>query len=373
MDSVRKILPKDEQCVLGLRELYESYGYKKYKMSRFEEYDLYLENKNFLKNTGIATVTDPKGRLLALKPDITLSIVRNINGSSLPQKVYYNENVYTADGESGDIREVTQVGLEYIGELDTRALGEVLLLAAKGLGAIDTEYCIALSHMGFVSEVLSSTGLNPRAKSRVLDLIGSKNLHGIKELAVSNSLSESNTAKLCALVTIDGRIDQALLRAFEIFGKENVSLCELQTICRLIESFGLCDRFILDFSVINDMKYYNGLVFQGFVSRVPSSVMSGGRYDKLVQLFGKNTSAIGFAVEMDHLYEYHYSEQGYDCDVLLKYTASADPVVLLKAQDALTSQGLSVIAVSENEQNDFRYRRLAILDSFGEIKYESDN
>lgn len=373
MDPASKILRRDEQCVLGLRELYESYGYKKYKMSRFEGYDLYLENKNFLKNSSIATVTDPKGRLLALKPDITLSIVRNINGASLPQKVYYNENVYAADGESGDIREITQVGLEYIGELDTRALGEVLLLASKTLKGIDSRYCIAISHMGFVSQVLESVGLNTRSKRKLLDLIASKNLHGIKELAASNGLLPEDAQKLCAMVSLGGRIDEAIPRAMEIFGNREPSLCELWTLCGLIKEFGLCDRFVLDFSVINDMKYYNGLVFQGFVSAVPRSVLSGGRYDKLVRLFGKDTSAIGFALEMDLLYEYHYSETTYDCDVLLCYERQIDPVTVLSAQETLTASGKTVIAVCLDEQNDFRYRKKAILDSFGELNYESDD
>ena len=78
MSSNDTVLKRDEEYVLGLRSLYESYGYKKFKMRKFEKYDLYLENKSFLRNGGIITVTDPKGRLLALKPDITLSIVKNI-------------------------------------------------------------------------------------------------------------------------------------------------------------------------------------------------------------------------------------------------------------------------------------------------------
>ena len=77
MSTNNAILRRDEEYVLGLRRLYDAYGYKKFKMSKFEKYDLYLENKSFLRNGNIVTVTDPKGRLLALKPDITLSIVKN--------------------------------------------------------------------------------------------------------------------------------------------------------------------------------------------------------------------------------------------------------------------------------------------------------
>lgn len=368
MDANNAVLRKDEQCILELRSLYESYGYKKYKMSKFEEYDLYLENKSFLKNSGIATVTDPKGRLLALKPDITLSIVRNIREASLPEKLYYNENIYIAESESGDIRENTQVGLEYIGELDTRALGETLLLAAKSLCGIDGEYCIALSHMGFISEVFDFLQLGTRARSALSALIAAKNIQGIKEYCASNGIPGED--KLCLLVRACGKLKEAIPEAYGIVGRTD-ALKELTELSEIIASFGLEEHFMLDFSVMNDMKYYNGLVFQGFLSDVPRSVLSGGRYDNLVRKFGKDASAIGFAISIDLLRNYHYSEKRFDCDVLLCYKDGDDPVSVLRAQEKLASENSSVIAL-KGSSDWIRYRRKAFLGADGEIEYESD-
>ena len=100
------ILRKEEKTIFDLRALYEAYGYKKYKMSKFEEYDLYAENKSFLAEGNIITFNDTHGKLLALKPDVTLSIVKNaVNGTVL--KEYYNENVYRAI--DGEYREIMQV------------------------------------------------------------------------------------------------------------------------------------------------------------------------------------------------------------------------------------------------------------------------
>ena len=135
MTILGQILRKEEQCILKMRRLYELYGYKKYKMNKFEHYDLYLENKSFLASNNIVTFTDAGGTLLALKPDITLSIVKNAPKSySEPEKVYYCENVYRSTDLSGGIQEILQVGIEYIGEMDTYAQAEVLSLAAKSLG-----------------------------------------------------------------------------------------------------------------------------------------------------------------------------------------------------------------------------------------------
>jgi ATP phosphoribosyltransferase regulatory subunit len=101
-----KILKKDEQAVLLLRKLYQSYGYQSYKMSRFEEYDLYVRNKDFLVSDQVITFSDRRGKPLALKPDVTLSIIKNAGKSSDTQRVYYNENVYRVDPQTRAFREI---------------------------------------------------------------------------------------------------------------------------------------------------------------------------------------------------------------------------------------------------------------------------
>ena len=89
------VLKNDEKAIFKLRELYSRYGYMRYKVSKFEEYDLYARNKSFLISENILTFTDTDGRLMALKPDVTLSIIKNIgNASEGVHKLYYNENVY---------------------------------------------------------------------------------------------------------------------------------------------------------------------------------------------------------------------------------------------------------------------------------------
>ena len=94
-------LKPEERAVFALRELYRGYGYLPYKMSKFEEYDLYLRNKDFLISDRIITFNDMGGKLLALKPDVTLSIIKNTR--QMPgsvQKLYYNENVYRISGST---------------------------------------------------------------------------------------------------------------------------------------------------------------------------------------------------------------------------------------------------------------------------------
>jgi len=145
--SFFSVLNPQEQLILKLRGIYERNGYSKYRMSRFEEYRLYMENKNFLLSESVISFTDLDGRLLALKPDVTLSIVRQANISE-EQRVYYIENVFRPDKAHRNYREIEQMGLERIGKIDTFAIIETASLAAQTLYAVSNDSLLEIGHMG---------------------------------------------------------------------------------------------------------------------------------------------------------------------------------------------------------------------------------
>ena len=101
------VLRGGERIIFRLRELYASRGYRPYRMSKFEEYDLYAGNKDFLVSDNVITFTEPGGKLMALKPDVTLSIIKNsADAPEETQKVYYDENVYRVSRSTGSFREI---------------------------------------------------------------------------------------------------------------------------------------------------------------------------------------------------------------------------------------------------------------------------
>ena len=105
-------LQEKERIILELRALYRRYGYGGYKMSRFEEYDLYVRNKDFLSSDRMIVFTDLDGTLMALKPDVTISIIKNTSAEpGTVKKVYYDENVFRADAKAGSFKEIMQTGL----------------------------------------------------------------------------------------------------------------------------------------------------------------------------------------------------------------------------------------------------------------------
>lgn len=333
-----------ERAVFGLRELYESYGYEKYRMSKFEEYDLYLEYKSFLPSQHIITFTDLSGRLLALKPDVTLSIAKNIPDQPRgPVKVYYNENVYRSPLGSGEFREIAQVGLECLRDVDLYSQCEVVSLAYESLKCLSKEYMMALSHMGFVSGLLEASGLGPSAQERALKLIEQKNAHEMQRLCDRTGVPEEKGQALLLLPSLYGGFDETLKRAEELVccGKMEKAVGQLSDIRRVLHEETSEDSFCLDFSVVNDLSYYDSLIFQGFIEGVPRAIISGGRYDRLMERLGKKAKAIGFAVYVNELERLSGQESGSCTDILLIGGGSPEEEVM-KAASALRREGKSV-------------------------------
>ena len=356
-------LKKEDINILSLRHLYEQYGFVHYKMNKFEEYDLYVSNKDFLSGDNIITFTDTNGRLLALKPDVTLSIVKNYReAAGTVQKVYYNENIYRPSKSTKTYKELMQMGLECMGDLNLYHISEVLLLAAKSLEALSDRYILDLSHMGVVRGFLEALNLRPKHEERFLSLLREKNCHGIQTLFDSLKIDDELREKAIALAAAYGNMDSVLKTLESISLNETMdrAIEELSTVCGVLEEQGF-DNVHLDFSIEGDMGYYNGFLFRGYIEGIPTGVLSGGQYDELMEKMGKSSDAIGFAINLSLLEDYETNVGSYDTDVLLLYDSSASPAALMEAVQELVEQGNTVQAQQRIPEK-LKYRRLLEFD-----------
>lgn len=359
-------LTANERTLFALRSLYGSYGYSLYKMSKFEEYDLYSENKDFLVSDGVITFTDTNGKLMALKPDVTLSLIKNTRRDGNPvQKLYYNENVYRVSKSTHGFREIMQAGLECTGDIDALCVLEVITLAAESLKLISENYVLSVSHLGVLSEVLENAGVPASAKGEMLRLIGEKNQHGIAALCLSHGVAAENAAVLKKLAAFHGTSSEAAA----LLNGLPEGLCGEKTLADFSAAVSGLDRcgekINIDFSVVDDTNYYNGIIFKGFIEGVPNSVLSGGRYDSLMRRMHRNEGAIGFAVYLDELEFINRSADEYDVDVLLLYSAEDEPVEIQKAACALRSSGS--VLTARRIPEDLRYKKLVKYEN-GEVK-----
>lgn len=334
-----------EELCLGMKKLYESFGYKQFKMAKFEEYGLYLENKNFLTGQSVITFTDPNGKLMALKPDVTLSIVKNTKAADGNEKVYYHESVFRPDKTSKEFKEINQMGLEFLGKIDGYGATEVALLAAKTLEMIDKDFVLDVSHPAVIGAVIEKHGAKS-VEREVLAFASSKNGHDLKRLCQEHGLPLSLADEVSCLAEGLGGVEKTLAKAREFAG-DCLAVQELAELFSAFEKMGFKDKIRLDFSLTADPDYYSGAVLEGYVSKCPRAVLTGGRYDKLAEKYAAGVGAMGFAVDLNEIAPYFGGAKEYDADVFLRYGAGAEPAEVFKAAARIAESGKSVVAGAE--------------------------
>ncbi len=349
----KELLKGEERALIKLRSLYKSYGYLPYKMSKFEEYDLYAGNKDFLVSDRVITFNDTDGKLLALKPDVTLSIIKNSVADGQKRKVYYNENVYRVSRSTGQFKEIMQAGLECIGDVDIADVFEVVSLAARSLECISPDYVLDLSHMGILAALLSE--LPDKLSARISALVAEKNAHELSSLCEENGVDSELSDALVFLTSLYGNIPSVLERLRPLCKSESALAAygELSALCELLMNTELSSHVRLDFSVVNNMSYYNGIVFRGFLSGISEGVLAGGEYGRLLQNMNMGGDAIGFAIYLDLLSEISSEARASDVDVLLIYKTGEEREMLIE-KEALVASGKSVFS-SKNIPDGIRY------------------
>ena len=295
-------LQPKEQASFALRALYEAAGCRKYHMGRFEEYGLYQENRSFLSSEQVITFTDLDGRLLALKPDVTLSIAKTAQpapGETL--RYYYHENVYRPSAESHTFQEIGQMGLELLGEVDETQVRQAVSLAAQSLAQLGKPWVLEVSHMGYLFGLLDALGVPEASRAALLAKLRAKNLHELRAAASAAGLDEAGAEALAGLMQLCGRCEEVLPRVEAACRNQRMraAAAELNAIAAELNGAGGSIR--LDMTLAGEMEYYNGLVFQGYLESLPRPVLKGGRYDLLMQKFTPGAGAIGFAVYLDEL------------------------------------------------------------------------
>lgn len=359
-----------ENAVFRLRSLYGSYGYAQFRMSRFEEYDLYMQNKSFLVSDQVITFTDSDGKLMALKPDVTLSIVKSSKATpGSVRKVWYDENVYRVAPGTRTFKEIRQLGLECLGDLDAYCISEVLSLAVRSLCSLSPDSTLTVSHLGILSAVLDGLHISPAGRAQLLTCVREKNLHDARTVCASEGADETAAAVLYGLMNCEGAPANAVATLTALLAGTD-ALPLLDGFAAILATLP-ADRVRVDFSVINDMNYYNGIVFQGFIRGIPTEILSGGQYDLLMKKMGKNAGAIGFAVYLDQLVALLPQTDRYDADVLLLYGDDVPLGRVAETVRGLTEAGQSVTALRTVPQG-LRVRQTVKLTAKGVVQDDAE-
>lgn len=330
----------------ALRSLYSSAGYSRYRTVGFEEYDLFSQYRDFLTSGQMITFTGAGGRLLALKPDITMSIIRDAaDAEGRADKFFYTESVYRVPAGGDEFKEILQIGLECIGDLCGYDRAEVVSLACKTLATTGREYKLDVSHTGLVSGLFELIGIPESARADFADALKDKNAPMISLLCEKNGISGENAKKLVEFSRFSLPIREAVpvLRSlgFEKCERSAEALSMLELIANTLTD-GEAECVSLDFSVIHGMNYYDGTVFAGYIDGVAEAVLKGGEYGKLMKKMGRLGSGLGFALYTDLLERLDDGEKAYAADVML-VCGDASPEAIAASVKAIRESGKTVL------------------------------
>ena len=324
-------MTKDESVNLALESLFESYGFRKFKMRKFETYALYEEFKSFLISEYILTFSSPEVK--NTRADETYS-----------DKVFYRENVYRMDRHTKEYREIPQAGVEMIGTIDAAATLEIIRMAKQSLEIIDPASILCLSHTGFAEGILEACKTSDDLRSDVLQCLRNQNIHDLAKLVANCEPREGWLSDLADVLTSRGSYEETLSIARKIAVNDRMTeaLDELEFIGKMLTDLGLSDGIRLDFTMQSDLTYYNGILMQGYVEKYPGIILTGGRYDRLLAKFRKNLSALGFALNLSDLNSCYPNPPQYDADVLLLYSSSCPLTEVMLKAESLRKEGKRV-------------------------------
>ncbi len=349
----------EEKSAYKLRSLYTKYGYLPYEMGKFEEYELYIRNKDFLVSDRVIAFNDTNGKLMALKPDVTLSIIKNGEDViGVKQKVFYNENVYRVSETTHRFKEIMQTGLECIGDIDIYDIYETISLSAESLSTFTADFCIEISNLDLVKKVITSVCDDASFVSSVINCISEKNNHDLKKLCEKFLIDQTGFDKISSLISVYGDRKNVIKQLKEIF--DFCELEDMETLSSLLDNSKFSDKIKFDFSVVNDMNYYNGFVYKGFIDGVCRGVLAGGQYDNLMKKMNRSSSAVGFAIYLDRIEDLFRDNEKFDVDFLLLYDNSTDVFEMSLRVNELINKGASV-STQKSIPEKLRYKEIIDL------------
>ena len=349
-DGTRDIL--FEQCEAKrsierrLARFFRHRGFDEVMTPGLEFYDVFYSNAAYFPQETMYKLTDSKGRLMVMRPDCTIPIARlmgtRLAGLEKPVRLYYDQNVYRSNPSmKGFSNEITQTGVELIGAGSIKADLEILELAANGLTHCSIEnYRLEICHIGYFKQLMNNLEADDTEKEKIRELIESKNYAALGDVLKSYPESEAVTA-LAKLPEMFGGCD-VIDQAAKLFPNGKKVLDELRSVYESLQALGLGEKVIVDLGLVNQAEYYTGIIFRGYVDGVGEPVLSGGRYDKLMQDFGQALPATGFAVNVNQLSRV-LLEKGDTVppktQILLFSEKQCDPLVFARMKE-LVEQGI---------------------------------
>lgn len=250
--------------------------------------------------------TDARGDIVALVGERTVPVARLVAGklrsAPLPLRLCYaGPVVSTAEGRFQQRRETYQVGAELVGAPGTVADAEVIALAARCMEATGIRrYQIDVGHAEFFHGIMDAVELPNEVKAAVRKALAARDFVALETLLEKTPLRSAEHELLLRFPALRGGVEILDAAAGLVSNRRSeVALSELAEVRDLLGEHGIGEVVNLDLGAIRDFDYYTGIIFEGYGPDLGRPVAQGGRYDSLLERFGRSAPATGFVVQLD--------------------------------------------------------------------------
>jgi ATP phosphoribosyltransferase, regulatory subunit len=327
-----------------MTELFKTRGFNEVITPSFEFYDVFTGKANAIPQEMMYKLIDSKGRIIALRPDNTMPVMRvaatKLNGFQPPLRLFYNQNVFRINPSlSGRKDEIPQCGIELLGLRGIKADLEVIATAIDTLKCVTGEFRIEIGHIGYFKAIIDGLKCSDEEKEQIRLYIESKNYAALTDILKEND-NKSGYA-LNELPRLFGG-EEVLDRAIEIAPNEAAldTIKYLRSIYDALCKMGYKDKVLIDLGLVQQIDYYTGVIFRGYIQNSGDYVLSGGRYDCLAESFGAEMAATGFGVNTEAIARcVNLNQKNNNPDVIIYYDAK-NAKAAFEHMETLTSSGL---------------------------------
>lgn len=291
-----------------IKKVFHLYGYHDIQTPTFEYFDVFRKEIGTIPSRDLYKFFDKEGNTLALRPDITPSVARAaatlFEEETLPIRLCYTGDTFINHSSyQGRLREVTQMGVELIGDDTVEADAEMLALVIESMLTIGVkDFQLSVGNVDFFQSLIEDASLDDEAKEHVLELIHNRNYFGVEEYLDSIQVKRSTKEAFSSLGELAGGVE-ILSRARDL-APNSAGIMAIKRLEKIYEILRLyeVEKFVtFDLGMTGNYGYYTGIVFRGYTFGTGDAIVKGGRYDHLLEKFGKESPSIGFAIVIDDL------------------------------------------------------------------------
>ncbi len=382
-EGVRDIYGKEYANKQNIQKLFEnklhSFGYQNIQTPTFEFFDVFSREIGTTPSKELYKFFDKEGNTLVLRPDFTPSIARcaakYFMDETIPLRFCYaGNNFINTNNLQGKLKETTQMGAELIGDASPEADAEMIAMLVEALlNAGLKEFQVSVGQIDYFKGLCANAGLDEETQHALREFISNRNDFGAQELLLGKNISAQSIEALLHVNSLFGSydiLDKALEYADNLRSQKAIE--RLKQVYKLLQIYGVDEYISFDLAMVSKYNYYTGVIFSAYTYQAGSAIAKGGRYDNLLEKFGKPAPATGFVVTIDDLVSVltrqNLCPKLENKNLLLVYTDNFE-MAAAKAK-LYREQGYSTVLLKKKESEE-NYKRFAENNYFSEVIFLS--